>query len=130
MQGFEPVTLSWKGQEYVVPAEGQLMLIARIEAALREATGKPAMQALLQRGGPDYAALAMAFGSALRHAGAAVTDDEIYLSIQSDFAESRADTAAAVQGCIVALLSIISPPMGAAMKGGDSPKKQRPASTD
>lgn len=130
MEGFEPVTLSWKGESYTVPAEGQLMLVARIESALREATGKPAMQALLQKGGPDYAALAMAFGAALRHAGAHVSDDDIYLSIQSDFATAQADTAIAVQGCIMALISIISPPMGSALSGKSSGKKPKPASTD
>ena len=130
MKGFEPVTLSWKGESYTVPAEGQLMLVAKIESALRDATGKPAMQALLQSGGPDYAALAMAFGAALRHAGANVTDDELYLSIQSDFAESRADAAVVVQGSIIALLSIISPPMGEAMRGGADEKKPEPASTE
>lgn len=130
MQGFEPVTISWRGEDFVVPAEGQLMLVAKIESALREATGKAALQSLLQPGGPDYAALAMAFGAALRHAGASVTDDEIYLSIQSDFAESHAETAVIVQACIITLVSIISPPMGSALRSGVDGKKQSPASKD
>jgi len=128
MEGFEPVTISWQGESYTVPADGQLMLVARIESALREATGKPAMQALLQRGGPDYAALAMGFGAALRHAGANVTDDAIYLSIQSDFTVARADTAIKVQNCIMALVSIISPPMGSALRSGGDEKKPEPTS--
>jgi hypothetical protein len=132
MQGFEDVTIGWGGESYVVPADGQLMLIAKIEAAFRTATGKPAIQALLQAGGPEYAALAMAFGAALRHAGASVTDDELYLSIQEGFAKGENGAAVAVQETIMALLSIISPPMGATLRGGDSggEKKKAPTSKD
>jgi len=131
MQGFEPVVIGWQGTEYTVPAEGQLMLVAKIEAALRDATGKNAMAALLQSGGPDYAALAMAFGAALRHAGANVSDDQVYLTIQADFAEGTAESVVAVQNCIMSLVSIISPPMGSALRdGGGDVKKQKPASKD
>ena len=128
MKGFEDVSITWGGDTYVVPADGQLLLVAKIECALKEATGKPAVAALLDRegGGPSYAALSMGLGAALRHAGADVTDPEIYLAIQADMAASKADVAMMVQSTIMTLLSIVSPPiieaMNAPVNAGKKPK--------
>lgn len=126
MKGFEPVTLSWKGESYTVPADQQLMLIAKIEDALAGSAGQPAVMVLTRQGGPTYSKLALAFGAALRHAGADVTDDEIYLSIMEDFAESNAEVAMKVQAAILALLSIIAPPVAKALMG-DGGKKSKGA---
>jgi hypothetical protein len=72
--------------------------------------------------------LARAFGAALRYAGAQVTDDEVYLSIQSDLADGRTDAAGAAQAAILSLLAIISPPV--AMKlAGAAEGKPRPEAT-
>jgi hypothetical protein len=111
MQGFEEITLGWKGESYKVAPERQLMLIARVEDALSAGTGKQALGVLLQAEGPPYSRLAAAFGAALRYAGATVTDEEIYLSIMGDFAEGRADAAANVQAAVQSLLAVIAPPM-------------------
>lgn len=118
MSGFEDVTLAWRGQSYVVPANRQMRLIAKIEAALSGETGRQALSILFQREGPPYSALAEAFGAALRHAGASVTDEEIYLSIQADLTtKSRSEKTAMIQGAIISLLSIISPPAAASLSG-------------
>lgn len=128
MKGFEDVSITWAGETFVVPADGQLMLVAKIESALKQATGKPAVAALLDQegGGPSYAALSMAYGAALRHAGADVSDPEIYLTIQDDMAASKADVATLVQSAILTLLSIVSPPIIEAMNvsvgSGKKPK--------
>lgn len=123
MIGFEPVTLSWKGAEYTVPADGQLLLIAKIEDALTGGRGGQAITVLMASGGPSYVRLSQAYGAALRHAGADVTDEEIYLSIMSDMAEAKADVAAKVQGAIMGLLAIIAPPVALAISQGSDKKK-------
>ena len=97
--------------EYTVPANMQLMLIAKIEDALDDHSGRSTVGVLLGKGGPSYSRLAGAFGAALRYAGAAVTDDEIYLTIQEGFSVGSKEAAAQVQSAVLALLSIVSPPM-------------------
>ncbi|MDW4550884.1 hypothetical protein R5H32_16095 [Defluviimonas sp. D31] len=111
MQGFEPVTLSWRGASYTVAAEDQLRLIAEIEDALADRSGRPAVMALCARGGPSHSRLAAAYGAALRHAGATVTDAEIYLSIVDDLGRAEAATAIKVQNAILGLLAIMAPPI-------------------
>jgi hypothetical protein len=118
MHGFEDVTLGWQGQTYIVPANNQMALIAKIEDALSGDSGQQALSILFRREGPPYSRLAAAFGAALRHAGARVTDAEIYLSIQSDLVtKSKSDKTVAIQNCIISLLSIISPPAVESING-------------
>jgi len=122
MKGFEDVTISWRGQDYIVPANRQLMLIALIEDALSGDSGKQALSVLFRREGPPYSRLAAAFGAALRHAGARVSDEEVYLSIMEDMAQrSKAEVTAMVQQSIIALLSIMAPPAARAITGANSP---------
>lgn len=126
MHGFEDVTLGWQGQTYVVPANNQMMLISKIEDALSGDSGQQAISILFRREGPPYSRLAAAFGAALRHAGAKVTDAEIYLSIQTDLvSKPKSEQTAAIQNCIIALLSIISPPAVASVNGKEvAPEKK------
>ena len=72
MSLFEPVTLTWKGQEYVVKPDQVMYLIAIVEdkITLRQ----------LSSGDVPFSRTAQAFGAALRYAGAKVNDDEVYLS--------------------------------------------------
>ena len=132
MQGFEAVTLSWRGQSYTVPANQQMMLIAKLEDALSGESGKSAIEVLFRNGGPPHTALARAFGAALRYAGADVSDDEVYLSIHEDIAASSTKQAfTKLAGMIVTLLAVISPPTfrvsnEAAIKA-ESAKKPRAA---
>lgn len=130
MQGFEEVKLGWGGEEFTVPANQQLMLIAKIEDALSGASNRQAIDVLLQPNGPPMARLAQAYGAALRYAGAEVTDNEVYLSIMSDIAEGNADALQAIQGAVLGLLSIIAPPV-AKMLGEDleKPEKKRKTPT-
>lgn len=110
MKGFEPVTLGWAGEEYRVPAERQMMLVATIEDTLLGDQGGSAALMLLQ-GGVKMNRLARAYAAALRYAGATVTDDEVYLAMQTDLAESGADREIELRGAVLALLDIVSPPM-------------------
>ena len=125
MQGFEDVTLTWREQSYTVPADRQLMLIAKLESALAPETGQ-AIDVLFRKGGPPHTVLAQAFGAALRYAGASVTDDEVYLSIHQDIAaKSRKQVAYTLQTMILALMAITSPPTARALAAAakdDAPK--------
>jgi len=115
MHGFDDVTLTWRGQSHTVPAKSQLMMIAKIEAALAPDGGQ-AVNVLFRNGGPQHTRLAQAFGAALRYAGADVSDDDVYLSIHEDIANRSADqVAATVTNMIFALLAIISPPTARAL---------------
>lgn len=120
MQGFDDVTLSWRGAEYTVPANKQMMLIAKIEDALSGDSGQQALTVLFRKEGPPHSRLAAAFGAALRHAGAKVSDEEVYLSMMDDMAtKTLAETTQAIQACILAILSIISPPTARALAEAD-----------
>ena len=128
---FEDVTLSWKDESFTVPAEGQMVLIAKIEAALQGDSWRQPLGILMRLDGPSYGELARAYGAALRHAGAAVSDSEVYLSIQEDLASlSPDDVTAKIQSSVVALITIMSPPLGHKLFGGGDGKKSQKAGSD
>tara|TARA_R110000772_G_scaffold209574_5_gene320131 strand:+ start:194 stop:583 length:390 start_codon:yes stop_codon:yes gene_type:complete len=127
MNGFSDVKISWKGDEFTIPANSTLMLIAQMESILSGDTGEQAISVLLRAGGPPHSALAMAYGAALRHAGCEVTDGEIYLSIQADLAENSTDAMVKVNASIVGLLGIMSPPLASKVLGDDAEKKTKAA---
>lgn len=132
IKAFEPVTLSWAGTDYLVPADDVLLMVAKVEMELKRATGKNAVAALLDQegGGPSFAALSMAFGAALKHAGADVTAAEVYLTMQDDMASNQTDAIELTQQTIIALLSIVSPPIVKAMEGMVTDEKKGKASTE
>lgn len=115
MSLFNEVKISWGGETYTIPAKDQMKLVLQLEEALSGGTGKQAIGVLLSPEGPPYGILASAFGTMLRFAGAPVSDEEIYLSIVSDMAESKADVVTKTQAAIVAVLSVIAPPIGLKM---------------
>nr|BDD44161.1 hypothetical protein 28 [bacterium] len=93
---FEPVTLTYSGEDYTIPRDEILQVIAMIEdvVTLGELSGG---------GKVPMAKLAMAYGLALRHAGAKVSDEEVYSSL---FAEGQHNATQAVTG----LLAMMIPP--------------------
>lgn len=124
MQGFEDVTIGWKGQDYTVPSNRVMMLVCKLESILAGDDGDQALTVLMRRQGPPHALLACAYGAALRYAGADVSDDEVYLSMQSDLSKGGADGIAAMQSAIIALIAVISPPLGSALLMGSEKKSQ------
>ena len=122
MQGFDPVTFGWKGEEYTVEAERQLMLVAKIEDALSAGTGEQALTILLRPEGPPYARLACAYGAALRYAGADVSDEDVYLSMMEGFAKSDVSSVTQAQAAVLALIHVVSPPMGRIFSMGTEKK--------
>lgn len=100
---FEEVRLSWGGKDYVIPPNDILRAIAKVEEVmtlgdLGNAQGQ---------GRIPYAKLASAFGVLLRHAGATVTDEDVYNDI---FKGGPKEMAKASLACIGTLMSLMIPP--------------------
>lgn len=124
MHGFEDVTFEWRDEKYTVPADQQMMLIAKVESALSGDTGRQAIDLLTQPGGPPHMRLAMAYETALEYAGAIIKPGEVYLAIMEDFANGSGEAHMKIASATMALLCVISPPIGRAMKDDGKPKKK------
>lgn len=107
---FEPVVLTWNGQEYEIAPDRLMGAIASIEdiITLKE-VGEYAM-----KGDAPIAKLSMAYGKVLRYAGCKVKDDEIYGAMFSNA------NSTSVLGCINALLAMMIPP-----RRDEDPKKEQ-----
>ena len=133
MHGFSDVTLGWQDSEYVVPADRVMMLVCQIEDALSGPEGEQALTVLMRRQGPPHGRLAAAYGAALRYAGADVSDAEVYLSMQTDLSGGGADAVNKMQSAVIAMIAIVSPPIGSALlelgqkKTKATPKKAKGA---
>jgi len=124
MQGFDDVTLGWRGGEFIVPANKMLMLVCKIEDALAGDSGEQALTVLMRRQGPPQARLAQAYGAALRYAGAVVSDDDVYLSLQSELSTGSAEGIAAIQSAVINLIAIVSPPLGSVLLAAGEKKSE------
>lgn len=123
MRGFEDVTLSWQGRDFVVPANRVFELVRRVETTIMD--GKPtAAFVLLLNNAVPQSVLAMAYSEALRFAGADVTAEEVYLTVMNGFATNAADAAISVQQAIIGLLCIIAPPMAYEILSPDGGEKK------
>ena len=74
MSLFEKIALSWQGREYSIPPDGVMQCIAKIEDVI---TLAQLHQAVVSQSMP-LGKLSMAYGALLRHAGARVTDEDVY----------------------------------------------------
>lgn len=110
MRGFDEVVLIWAGEEFRVPPNSQMMLIARVEDAISAGTREQALALLLRPEGPPYSRLAMGYAAALRHAGAPVSDEEVYLALQEGIAENDGSEAM-FRNQVLGLLALLSPPV-------------------
>lgn len=93
---FEPVTLTWQGDEYTVPSDRVLGLIASVEDHITLAD-------LGRETAPKLAQLSYAYAAALRYAGARVTADEVY-------AACFRNASSTIQLLITSLLMLMIPP--------------------
>ena len=115
MSVFKPVVLQFAGVDYTVAPHEVLPLIAQIESVITLgdlANGKRL----------PNAKIAMAYGLALRYAGAHIIDDDIYKSL---FAPGAADKMSEALG---GLLVLMIPPDSLTQKfpAGDHEKKSLP----
>ena len=126
---FEGVTVSWGGESYTIPANEQMVLIEKIETALNGGGRGNALDVLLNKGA-THLELSRAYAAALQHAGAPVTQAEIYYKIQMDIAElSKKQIAQDIHEKIMGLIAIISPPVYSKIVGADTGKKSTTAAT-
>lgn len=139
--GGQQITLVWDGEEYPVPPERHMLLIACVEDALTKDYGEGALdvqavQLLSRISGPPHARLALAYAAALRFAGARIKFDDVYWKMCKEFAQDEAETGIAVQGYVAGLFEILNPPMAmrlAAMaqkKTEPLSKKTKPQAVD
>jgi len=112
------VTFVWKEKEYRVEAREVLPLIAKVEEVLTLAE----MYNAAQKETLPLAKLSMAFGVALRYAGANVKDDEVYSGMFNP------DDKMAAFVAMNTLLSIMVPPEHLQEKSDGEPKKKAAAS--
>ncbi|QFT81163.1 hypothetical protein FIU89_11135 [Roseovarius sp. THAF27] len=116
MRGFEDISVCWMGVDYTLKARGIMPLVASIEDIISGTSGVAAVAILMgQNGGPTVSRVSMAFAAMLRHAGADVSDDEVYLSVQGELLEGSGDALSAMSEACNLLLAIVSPPLAEKM---------------
>lgn len=103
---FEDVKLTWKGDEYVIPSQHMMRVIARIEdhITLRE------LMESMSNGSPKFAKIASAYASVLRFAGCAVDDQEVYEGMLSGTDEKSPEGMSIIAQALTGLLSMMMPP--------------------
>jgi uncharacterized protein YerC len=99
---FDDIRLGWQGKPFVIPAHRVMGALARVEDVVTLSE----LQAFAARKTAPMAKLAMAYGSALRYAGATATDEEVYRSLVRGN-EDGVGVLTAVAG----LLSMMIPPV-------------------
>lgn len=115
--GMMPITLEWNGAKYTIPADRMMPVIEEVETILERNDTRYAVQVLISGKGPSIAKLAMCFAAMLRHAGASVSDQEVFMAMQSSIAAGDSGALmAAVREYAAVLLSAISPPIHLAMQ--------------
>ena len=97
---FTPVELEWDGKIYTVPSNRVMGLISQVEDVI---TFGELQEYAIKQTGP-ISKLCMAYGKALRYAGAKTTDDEIYAAIFSG-----PEGQAAVSAALVNLMTMMLP---------------------
>jgi len=97
---FNPVIFGWGGNDYTVPAERVLGLVAEIEEVITFT------DLIATKDRPNLSKLARAYSAALRYAGAKISDEEVY---QGLFKPGGA-VFLEMQKAIIVLMAIMMPP--------------------
>lgn len=118
MAGFEDVTLSWAGRDYVVPVDRVMRLLRLIEDCLIGEGAQDALTVLMD--GRRRAPLADAYETALRFAGADLPPGEVYMTVMNALAESRSDHVEQMFHTTMNLLALLAPPMHSRIMAGRS----------
>lgn len=92
MSGFDDVVIGWKGEEYRVPPNKCMSLLAQIEQVLCPDGGaQDLMNKLSMPQTVHLTTMARTYAVALRYAGAQVTDEDVYLSLAGDVMKGGSD---------------------------------------
>lgn len=123
MSGFEAVTLSWNGRDYVVPVNKVMGLLHLIESTLIGDSDEDAMTVLMDR--RRRVPIASAFENALAYAGAELPSGEVYLAVMRGLAGDRVDHVKQMFDATMNLLAVLAPPVHAqiltGMSSGEEP---------
>lgn len=108
--GFQPIEIDWKGTTYRVAPDQCMELLAMIESILAPpGSGQGILQVL---GSPQTAhltRLARAYAAALRFAGAEVSDQDVYLSLQRDVSKGGMEGYQAILALSGGLMAMFFP---------------------
>lgn len=99
---FEPVTLVWDGETFVIPASRMMGAAAVVEDHV---TLVELSRATSQRSTLPIARVSMAWTAVLRYAGASVTEEEVYEGMLGDKAAQEN-----VMSAVTALMMMLLPP--------------------
>lgn len=100
MSIFKDVKLAWKGEIYTIKADSIMRLLAKLESEISLSDLSCA------NGKPPLAKISIAYALALSHAGASVTDEQVYAEMFGDGDVS----AATMSGAITGLMFLMTPP--------------------
>ena len=98
---FDDIKLSWKGEEFTIPAKRVMGAIARIEDVITLVE----LQRFHASGAPPLSKLCMAYGAVLRYAGVRVDDDEVYAGLFGS-----AGHQSAIMEALTVILAMMIPP--------------------
>lgn len=101
MSIFEQITVKWKEKVYHIPPDQVMQLIAKVENVVTLSE----LSACAQNKTLPLAKLSQAFGIVLRHAGASVSDEEVYGGMFEG-----GDMAINAQAAVSAILVMMIPP--------------------
>ena len=119
MSVFQPVTFEWKGDDYTIPADKVLPIIADVESIITFVE----LAAALDSGTKvPLATLSMVYGMVLRYAGADVSDDECYEAMFGDTGQNS-NMAMAMQTLVYMMMppGVLKKLQAAEAVDGDAP---------
>jgi hypothetical protein len=110
---FEDVELIWAGKTYKVESKQVMQLIGRMEQHIK-------IKQLIDPDGPPLSSLATAYGTALRFAGATISDEQVYSYL---FEDGTSNVPAVITGIMMLMMprDVLNK-----QKTGASKKKKKP----
>lgn len=114
---FEEITLTWKGEEFKIPPDQVMKVLAKVEDVITMVQ----LHRHRENGDLPLVKISQAYGIALRHAGAHVKDEEIYNEIFAG------DSVRAIALNAVLTLQMMMIPPAALRKGEQQPAAGKPA---
>ena len=109
MSGFDDIKIGWKEETFSVPADRCMGLLAALEEVLAPGQGQSVIDLLAQPHKAHMTKLAKAYGVALRYAGAAVTDQAVYLSLSREMQKGGTEGYLALRTLADGLLAMFFP---------------------
>jgi hypothetical protein len=114
---FEKITFTWKGEEYEIPPNQVMKALAKLEDVITMVQ----MMQYRARGDFPLVKISMGYAAMLRHAGARVTDEEVYVDMFKGEATEAKEKALAA---MLSLQELMVPP--SVLKEGASPEGKSP----